>query len=155
MDNGFINWYLERYRFFDSNNHMLDNLKRYFLDSGDMNSLMYRVRYRFFDRNRHFFYNRNDYSFRYRNLNRYGVWYRDQYRLVNFELYVLRYGYDDFFVVLDWFWAFFVNVLMDGVRVGLKVMSTEAMAGIATISMAGNARIEATSGPVAAKIKPT
>lgn len=157
MDNSFVNWHLERYRFFNSNNYMLINLKRYFLDSRDMNSLLYRVRYRFFNRNRHFFYNRNDYSLRYRNLNGYGVWYRNQDRLVNFELYVLRYGYDYFFIVLDGFWGFFMNVLMDGVGVDLSTeamagitaksmtgISTKSMAGISTKSMSGATRIVAT-----------
>lgn len=117
MDNSFINRHLERYRLFDSNNHMLNNLKRYFLDSRDVNSLLHRIRYRFFDRNMYFLNNRNDYSFRYRNLNRYGVWYRNQNGLMNFELYILRYRYDYFFIMLDWFGVFFMNVLMDWVGV--------------------------------------
>lgn len=143
MENSFINWHLERNWFFNTNNHMLNDLKRYILEPRDMYCLLYRVRYRFFDRNSDFFYNRNDYSFRYWHLNRYGVWYRNQNRLVDFELDVLGNGYDYFFIMLDWFWAFFMNVLMDGVRVDFEILSTEVMAGIATISVAGVTRVVA------------
>lgn len=115
MDDGFIHGHLERYRFFNSNKDVLHYFKRYFLDLRYMDNLFYRVWYGLLHRDRDFLDNRNDYSFRYRNMNWYWVWDGDQDRLPNLEFHVLRQRDDYFFVMFDRFWAFFVDVLMDGV----------------------------------------
>lgn len=126
MNNCFINWYFKRYRFFNGNNDVLSNFERHFLNFRNMDNLLNWIWDGFLNRDGYLLYDRDDYCLRDRYLDRDGMGHWDQDGLIDFEFDVLWDRDDDLFVMFDRFWVFFVDVLVDGIGVGLQVVASEA-----------------------------
>lgn len=84
------------------------------------------------------------------------VWHGNNYGLIDFEFYVLGKRDDYFFVMFDRFWVLLLDMLMDGVNVGLQVMATIVATAIVANGAASKvvgtstmaAEIERTTGKV-------
>lgn len=127
VDNSFVHRYLERNRFLYRYNYVFDHLKGYLFNLRDMDVSLHRVRYGLLNRDRDFFDDGNDDCFRYGHLNRDRMRYRNKDWLVDFELYVLVYRDDYFFVMLDGLRVFLFNVLVDRVGMGLEFVTAEVL----------------------------
>lgn len=132
MDDSFVHWNLERNRFFYRYQNMLYNFEGYFFDFRNVDDSFNWVRYGLFNGDGNFFNDRDDNGFWHWNLDRYGVWHRNDDGLIDFELYVLRQRDDYLFVVLDRFRVLLFNVLVDGVDVGFQVMAAVVTTAIVT-----------------------
>lgn len=159
MNDSFIYWDLERYRFLYCYQNMFDNLEWNLLDLGYMDDPFYRVRNRLLNGNVNLFDDRDDNCFRNWDLNGDRVWHGDDDGLIDFELYVLRQRDDYFFVVFDRLRVFFFYVLVDGVDVGLEVVAAvvttaEVAAGAAASEVVGaTSEVMGTTTTMAAEVK--
>lgn len=115
MNNRLVNRYFERERFIHRYYNMFDDLKWNILKFRNADLFRYGVGYGLFNRYRNFFDDWYNNGLRNWDLDRHWMRYRDQHRLVDFKLYILMNRNYNFLVMLDGFWAFFMDVLMNGI----------------------------------------